>query len=101
MLSNKFSYKTSFAKLEMHISDVFSLIPTPEPAIIFIGFVWTESLTGIFSKEAIVHISKFCVISRSKPDFAKEIPNACESSLSKPTESVSYTHLTLPTILPV
>ena len=39
-----------------------------------------------FAKEVIAHISKFCVMSRSKPDFAKVIPNACESSLSKPTE---------------
>ena len=82
-------YKTSFAKLEMHISDVSSFIPTPDPAIIFIGIVWTWLLKEIFSKEAIVHISKFCVISRSKPDFAKVIPNACEPSLSKPTEWIS------------
>ena len=45
-----------------------------------------ELLEEIFSKKAIAHISKFCVMSRSKPDFAKEIPNACESPLSKPTE---------------
>ena len=70
----------------MHIDDVFSYIPTPDPAIIFIGFCLTELLKEIFSKEAIAHISKFCVMSRSKPDFAKEIPNACESCLSKPTE---------------
>jgi len=31
--------KTSFAKLEMHISDVSSFLPTPDPAIIFIGFI--------------------------------------------------------------
>ena len=37
ILSNKFSYKTSLAKLEMHISDVSSFMPTPDPAIIFIG----------------------------------------------------------------
>jgi len=86
MLSNKFSCKTSFAKLEMHISDVSSFMPTPDPAIISIGIVWTGLLKEIFFKEAIVHISKFCVMSRSKPDFAKVIPNACESSLSKPTE---------------
>ena len=89
ILSNKFSYKTSFAKLEMHISDVSSFIPTPDPAIILIGIVWTGLLKEIFSKEAIVHISKFCVMSRSKPDFAKVIPNACDSSLSKPTEWIS------------
>ena len=89
MLSNKFSYKTSLAKLEMHISDVSSIMPTPDPAIIFIGIVWTGLLIEIFSNEAIVHISKFCVMSRSKPDFAKVIPNACESSLSKPTEWIS------------
>ena len=64
----------------MHISDVPSFLPTPDPAIIFIRFVWTGLLKVFFSKEVIVHISKFCVISRSKPDFAKEIPNACESS---------------------
>ena len=75
--------------MEIHISDVFSLTPTPYPAIIFIGFVWTGLLKEIFSKEAIVHISKFCVISRSKPDFAKLIPKACELSLSKPTEWIS------------
>ena len=73
----------------MHIADVFSLIPTPDPAIIFIGFFWTELLTEVFSKEAIAHISKFCVMSRSKPDFAKEIPYAFESCLSKPTEWIS------------
>ena len=73
----------------MHISDVSSFMPTPDPAIIFIGIVWTGLLKEIFSKEAIVHISKFCVMSRSKPDFAKVIPNACESSLSKPTEWIS------------
>ena len=73
----------------MHISDVSFFIPTPDPAIIFIGVVWTELLKEIFSKEAIVHISKFCVISRSKPDFAKLIPKACELSLSKPTEWIS------------
>ena len=73
----------------MHISDVFSFMPTPDPAIIFIGCVWLGFLEDIFSKAAIVHISKFWVISRSKPDFAKEIPNACESSLSKPTEWIS------------
>jgi len=73
----------------MHISDVSSFIPTPDPAIIFIGIVWTGLLKEIFSKEAIVHISKFCVISRSKPDFAKEIPNAWELPLSKPTEWIS------------
>ena len=60
----------------MHISDVSSFIPTPDPAIIFIGIAWAVLLKEILSKEAIVHISKFCVISRSKPDFAKEIPNA-------------------------
>ena len=70
----------------MHISDVFSLIPTPEPGIILIGFVGIGLLKAIFSKETIVHISKFCVMSRSKPDFAKEIPNACDSPLRKPTE---------------
>jgi len=70
----------------MHISDVSSFIPTPDPAIIFIGIVGTGLLKEIFSKDAIAHISKFCVTSRSKPDFAKVIPNACESSLSKPTE---------------
>ena len=41
ILSNKFSYKTSLAKLEMHISDVSSFMPTPDPAIIFNGIVWT------------------------------------------------------------
>ena len=51
----------------MLISDVFSLIPTPDPAIMLTGFL-TALLEEIFSKEAIVHISKFCVISRSKPD---------------------------------
>ena len=70
----------------MHISDVSSFMPTPDPAIIFIGIFWTGLLKEIFSKEAIVHISKFCVISRSNPDFAKVIPNAWESSFSKPTE---------------
>ena len=70
----------------MHISDVFLLIPTPHPAIIFIGFFGKELLKEIFSNEAIAHISKFCVMSRSKPDFAKEIPNAFESFLNKPTE---------------
>ncbi len=70
----------------MHISDVFSFLPTPDPAIIFIGFVCRELLKEIFSKEAITHISKFCVISRAKPDFANEIPNACESPFIKPTE---------------
>ena len=89
IISNKFSYKTSLAKSEMHISDVFSFTPTPDPAIIFIGIVLTELLKEIFSKETIVHISKFWVMSRSKPDFAKEIPNAWESSLSKPTEWIS------------
>ena len=39
IISNKFSYKTSFAKSEIHISDVSSFIPTPDPAIIFIEFV--------------------------------------------------------------
>jgi len=39
MLSNKFSYKTSLAKLEMHISDVSSFMPTPYPGTIFIGIV--------------------------------------------------------------
>jgi len=39
MLSSKFLYKTSLAKLEMHISDVSSFMPTPDPAIIFIGIV--------------------------------------------------------------
>ena len=73
----------------MHISDVSSFIPTPDPAIIFIGIVWTSLLEAIFSNEAIVHISKFCVMSRSKPDCAKVIPKACESSLSKPTEWIS------------
>ena len=29
----------TFAKSEIHISDVLSLMPTPDPAIIFIGFV--------------------------------------------------------------
>ena len=48
----------------------------------FIGIVGRGLLKEIFSKEAIAHISKFCVMSRSKPDFAKVIPNACESSLS-------------------
>jgi len=57
IISNKFSNKTSFAKLEMHFSDVSSFIPTPEPAIIFIGIVWTGLLKEIFSKETIVHIS--------------------------------------------
>ena len=28
-------------------------------------------------------------MSRSKPDLAKEIPNACDSSLKKPTECTS------------
>ena len=73
----------------MHISDVSSLIPTPDPAIVFIGIVWKGLLKEFFSKEAIVHISKFCVKSRSKSDFAKVIPNACESSWSKPTEWIS------------
>ena len=73
-------------KLEIHISDVFSLIPTPDPATMFINLVCKGSLKEIFSKEAIVHISKFCVISRSKPDLAKEIPNACKLFFSKPTE---------------
>ena len=73
----------------MHISDVSSFMPTPDPAIIFIGIVWTGLLKDIFSKEAIVHISKFCVMSRSKPDFAKVIPNACELSLIEPTEWIS------------
>ena len=73
----------------MHISDVSSFLPTPYPAIIFIGFVWTRLLRQIFSKEAIVHISKFCVMSRSNPDFAKEIPKACDSPLIKPTEWIS------------
>ena len=57
-----------------------------EAGIIVIGFVGEVLLKEIFSKETIVHISKFCVMSRSRPEFAKEIPNACESSLSKPTE---------------
>ena len=70
----------------MHISDVSSFIPTPDPAIMFIGIVGRELLKEIFSNEAIAHISKFCLMSRSKPDFAKVIPNACDSSLSKPTE---------------
>ena len=39
ILSNKLAYKTYFEKLEIHISDVSSLIPTPYPAIIFIGIV--------------------------------------------------------------
>ena len=52
----------------------------------FIGIVGRELLKEIFSNEAIAHISKFCVMSRSKPDFAKVIPKACELSLSKPTE---------------
>ena len=39
IISNKFSYKTSLAKSEMLISDVFSFIPTPDPAIKFIEFV--------------------------------------------------------------
>ena len=82
ILSNKFSYKTSLAKLEMHISDVSSFIPTPDPAMIFIEFVWRGLLKDFFSKEVIVHISKFCVISRSKPEFTIAIPNACESPLS-------------------
>ena len=86
IISNKFAYKTSLAKSEMHIAEVFSLIPTPDPAIILIGFVREVLLKENFSKETIVHISKFCVMSRSKPDFAKEIPSACELSLSKPTE---------------
>ena len=73
----------------MHISDVSSFMPTPDPATIFIGIFWTGLLKEIFSKEAIAHISKFCVMSRSNPDFAKVIPNACESSLSKPTEWIS------------
>ena len=73
----------------MHISDVSSFIPTPYPAIIFIGILWTGLFKGISSREANVHISKFWVISRSRPDFAKVIPNACESSLSKPTEWIS------------
>ena len=38
IISNKFSYKL-LLKLEMHISDVSSFIPTPDPAIIFIGIV--------------------------------------------------------------
>ena len=53
------------------------------------GHKRAELLKEIFSKEAIVHISKFCVISRSKSDFAKAIPNAQESPLSKPTECIS------------
>ena len=73
----------------MHISDVSSFTPTPDPAIILIGLFWPELLKGIFSREAIAHISKFCVMSRSKPDFAKEIPNACEPALSRPTEWIS------------
>ena len=77
------------AKLEIHISDVSSFMPTPYPAMIFIGVVWTGLLKEVFSKEAIVHISKFCVMSRSNPDFAKVIPNACESSFSKPAEWIS------------
>ena len=70
----------------MHISDVSSFMPTPDPAIIFIGIFWTGLLKEIFSKDAIVHISKFWVMSRSRPEFAKEIANECESPLSKPTE---------------
>ena len=31
IISNKFSCKTSLAKLEMHISDVSSFMPTPDP----------------------------------------------------------------------
>ena len=50
IISNKFSYITSLAKPEIHISDVFSLIPTPDPAIIFIGFVWTGLFKEVFSK---------------------------------------------------
>jgi len=38
----------------MHISDVSSFMPTPDPAIIFIRSVWTGLLKEIFSKEAIV-----------------------------------------------
>jgi len=52
-----------------------------QPIVEEINFLEEE-----ISKEATVHISKFCVMSRAKPDFAKVIPNACESSLSKPTE---------------
>ena len=74
------------AKLEIHISDVSSFMPTPNPAIIFIGIFWTGLLKEIFSKEAIVHISKFCVMSRSKPDLAKAIPKAWLSSFKNPTE---------------
>ena len=89
IISNKFPYKISLAKLEIHISDVFSLIPTPDPGIIFIWLEWIWLLKLIFSKEAIVHISKFCVISRSNPELAKVIPKACEEPLSKPTEWIS------------
>ena len=38
IISNKFSDKISIAKLEIHISAVSFLIPTPYPAIIFIRF---------------------------------------------------------------
>ena len=51
-----------------------------------IKFVGTGLLRGYFSKVTNVQTSKFCVTSRSKPDFAKVIPSACESFLSKPTE---------------
>ena len=41
IISSKFSSKTSFAKSEILISDVFALTPPPEPGIIFILFVLT------------------------------------------------------------